>query len=214
MLEHRRRRAPGRPPLKKTPRSPSRIIYSALDVKGWLARPPSVAEARPGRCPGCARASRPTGAALGLHGHGLRDRQVRGPLAADGESTTAVVGCRRYRCTRCEAILLVMPRGVAPRRHYSQAAICMALALWGLMAMPVEEVRQRVCAWRVRGPASTGWSTLRRWARCARAARAFADLTLRGAAARTAQVAVGRVPPRERGAPLWAQAFAGGASMP
>ncbi|MBK7538335.1 MAG: hypothetical protein IPI49_23820 [Myxococcales bacterium] len=105
----------------------------------------------------------------------------------------------------------MVPRGVASRRHYSQAAICMALALWGLMAMPVEEVRQRVCAWRVRGPASTGWSTLRRWAR---AARAFAGQTLREAAARTAQVAVGRAPPGERGAPLWAQAFAGGASMP
>jgi hypothetical protein len=86
----------------------------------------------------------------------------------------------------------------------------MALALWGLMAMPVEEVRQRVCAWRVRGLGSTGWSTLRRWARASHAA---AGLTLREAAARTAQVAVGRAPPRERAAPLWAQAFAGGASM-
>lgn len=87
----------------------------------------------------------------------------------------------------------------------------MALALWGLMAMSEEVVRQRVCAWRVRGLASTGWSTLRRWARAARAA---AGLTLREAAARMAQAAVGRAPPRERGAPLWAQAFAGGASMP
>jgi hypothetical protein len=86
----------------------------------------------------------------------------------------------------------------------------MALALWGLMALPVEEVRQRVCAWRVRGAASTGWSTLRRWAR---ASRGVAGLTLRESAARTAQVAVGRSPPHERSAPLWAQAFAGGATM-
>jgi hypothetical protein len=100
---------------------------------------------------------------------------------------------------------------VAPRRHYSQAAISLALALWGLMAMPAEEVRQRVCAWRVQGMVSTGWSTLRRWAR---ASRAVAGLTLREAAARAAQVAVGRAPPGERGAPLWAQAFAGGATMP
>ncbi|MBK7537462.1 MAG: transposase [Myxococcales bacterium] len=50
----------------------------------------------------------------------------------------------------------MVPRGVASRRHYSQAAICMALALWGLMAMPVEEVRQRVCAWRVRGAGVDG----------------------------------------------------------
>jgi hypothetical protein len=197
--------------LTKTTSSTSRIIYNALDVKGWLARPPSAAEARPGQCPGCAAASRPVGGALGLHGHGLRDRQLRGPLAANGEPTTAVVGCRRYRCTRCRAILLVMPRGVAPRRQYSQAAISMALALWGLMAMPATAVRERVCAWRVRGPSSTGWSTLRRWAQAARGA---AGLTLRQVAGRAAQIAVGRAPPVDRGAPLWAQAFAGGSTMP
>ena len=211
MLEHRRRRAPGRPPLTKSTSSPSRIVYNALDVKGWLARPPSAAEARPGRCPGCDAASRPVGGALGLHGHGLRDRQLRGPLAADGEPTTAVVWCRRYRCTRCRAIVLVMPRGVAPRRQYSQAAIAMALALWGLMAMPAEAVRERVCTWRARGQASAGWSTLRRWAQ---AARTTAGPTLREVAGRAAQVAVGRAPPGDRRAPLWAQAFAGGASMP
>ena len=49
------------------------------DVKNWLLRKPTVKEARPGRCPRCHCASRPTGSALGLHGHGLRDRQVLGP---------------------------------------------------------------------------------------------------------------------------------------
>jgi hypothetical protein len=197
--------------LKKSTSSTSRIVYNALDVKGWLARPPSAAEARPGRCPGCEAASQPVGGALGLHGHGVRDRQLRGPLAADGEPTTAVVWCRRYRCTRCGAIVLVMPRGVAPRRQYSQAAISMALALWGLMAMPAEAVRERVCAWRARGQASAGWSTLRRWAQAARTAP---GPSLRGVAGRAAQIAVGRAPPGDRGAPLWAQAFAGGATMP
>lgn len=197
--------------MTKSTSSTSRIVYNALDVKGWLARPPSAAEARPGQCPGCQGASRPIGGALGLHGHGVRDRQLRGPLAADGEPTIVLVGCRRYRCTRCRAILLVMPRGVAPRRQYSQAAISMALALWGLMSMPAAAVRERVCAWRVRGPSSTGWSTLRRWAQAARGA---GGPTLREVAGRAAQIAVGRAPPRDRGAPLWAQAFAGGSTMP
>lgn len=89
----------------------------------------------------------------------------------------------------------------------------MALALWGLMAMPATAVRERVCTWRVRGEASTGWSTLRRWAQAARA-RTTAGPTLREVAGRVAQIAVGRAPPGARGAPLWAQAFAGGATMP
>lgn len=195
----------------KTTSSTSRIIHNALDVKGWLARPPSVAEARPGQCPGCKSASRPTGGPLGLHGHGVRDRQLRGPPAADQQPTTVVVGCRRYRCTRCHAIVLVMPRGVAPYRHYSQAAIFMALAMWGLMSMSEETVRERVCAWRVRAAGSSGWSTVRRWAQ---AAGPTAAGSLREVAGRAAQIAVGRAPPGDRGAPLWAQAFAGGAAMP
>ena len=159
----------------------------------------------------CKRASRPTGAALGLHGHGVRDRQQRGPLTADGAPTTAVVVCRRYRCTGCGAIVLVVPRGVAPHRQYSQAAICMALSMWGLLAMPAAMVRARVGAWPVRGPSATGWATLGRWAK---AARGGAVERLRAVAGRVAQVAMGRAPPRVRAAPLWAQAFAGGASMP
>jgi hypothetical protein len=197
--------------LTKSTSRPSQIVHNARDVKSWLARPPSVEEARPGRCPACGCASRPNGGALGLHGHGLRDRQQRGPLTADGAPTTAVVACRRYRCARCGAIAVVVPRGVAPRRQYSQAAISMALAMWGLLAMPAEAVRARVCAWRVRGPGATGWATLRRWAQAARTAD---GTSLRAVAGRVAQVAVGRAPPGDRGAPLWAQAFAGGASMP
>lgn len=210
-MTHRRRRAPGRPPLTKSTSSTLRIVYHTLDVKGWQARPPSVAEARPGQCPVCEGASQPVGGPLGLHGHGVRDRQLRGPLAADGEPTAVLVWCRRYRCTECEAIVLVVPRGVAARRQYSQAAISMALAMWGLMAMTAEEVRHRVCTWRVRGRASIGWATLRRWAQ---AVRTTAGRSLRTVAGRAAQIAVGRAPPSMRGAPLWAQAFAGGAAMP
>ena len=43
-----------------------------------------------------------------------------------------MIACRRYRCVSCGAILTVVPRGVAPRRHYGHAAIAMALTLWAI----------------------------------------------------------------------------------
>ena len=176
-----------------------------------MQSPPSVEGARPGQCPGCGAASRPPGAGLGLHGHGLRDRQLRGPPAADAAATTQVLACRRYRCTGCGAVVLVVPRGVAPRRHYGHAAIAFALALWALGGAPAAAVRRRVCAWPVTGAAATGWRTLRRWADAARTALGLADR--RAAAARAAQIAAGRAPPRIAG-PVWELAYAGGAAMP
>lgn len=152
------------------------------------------------------------GAGLGLHGHGLRDRAVFGPPGADADPARAWVRCRRYRCVggACGAVILVVPRGVAPRRHYSLVAIAMAMTLWGILALPPARVRERICA----SPSvawGTEWSTLRRWAH---AARALVDLpaavvTLREAAARVAQIAIGRAPPSLRTAPYVAQACAG-----
>lgn len=154
------------------------------------------------------------GGGLALHGHGLRDRQLRGPLDPDGPATLIVIACRRYECTACGAILTVVPRGVAPRRHYGHAAIAMAFALWAIMHEPIGEVRRRVCAWRISHDAPTRWPALARWAHSARAAFGDASMTLVAAAARAAQVAIGRTPPHLRHGPRWAQAFAGGSAMP
>jgi len=199
--------------LTKPTSSSSHIVHHRLDVKGWLACPPSVEEGRPGTCPRCACASRPTGQPLGLHGHGLRERQLRGPPEAAAAPFVTVIACRRYRCVPCQAIITVVPRGIAPRRHYGHAAIAMALTLWALMHQSTASVRERVCAWPIAGAGARGWPTLRRWARAQRGPESIAD-TLRVVAARAAQRAVGRAPPRLRGAPLWAQAFAGGSAMP
>jgi hypothetical protein len=198
----------------KSTQSNSRIVHHALDVKGWRASPPSVESARPGMCVVCGAASRPVGGGLGLHGHGFRDRQVRGPLDPEGTPTWIVLACRRYTCTGCDAVLIVVPRGIAPRRHYGHAAIAMALALWAIVGEPVAEVRRRVCAWRITDESSTRWPALERWARAARDAIGDASLPLVAAAARAAQSAIGRAPPQSRGAPRWAQAFAGGSAMP
>ena len=162
----------------------------------------------------CDTPSRPAGGGLGLHGHGLRDRQLCGPLDPDGPPTWVVIACRRYLCTACDAIMTVVPRGVAPRRHYGHAAIAMAFALWAIVHEPVGEVRRRVCAWRISHDTSARWPALERWARAARGAFGDASLTLVAAATRAAQIAIGRAPPRLRHEPRWAQAFAGGSAMP
>jgi hypothetical protein len=197
-------------------KSTSLIVHRALDVKIWLQRPPSVEEARPGRCPRCDAAGRPLGGPLGLHGHGVRDRQVRGPRAITAESTTSVIACRRYLCVGCGAVITVVPRGIEPRRHYGRAAICLALALWALGRQPTTVVRDRVGAWPSREV--TSWRTLRRWGAaiasgawswCATAA----GLAPRAAAARAAQIAAGHAPTSAPAAPVWDLAFAGGAAL-
>lgn len=114
----------------------------------------------------------------------------------------------------CGAILTVVPRGVAPRRHYRHAAITMALTLWAIAREPVSKVRRRVSAWPLTIEAVPRWPSLERWARVARDALGDASLSLIAAAARTAQIAIGRAPPSLRTAPRAAQALAGGSAMP
>src|SRR5690348_13799716 len=112
--------------------SPPTIIQSTLPIKSWIERTPSVDEARPPQCPFCEAVSRPVGEPLGLHGHGLRERQLRGPLGPEQEPQMCVVRVRRYLCRRCGATLTVVPQGVLPRRLFSAAAIGLALCLWGI----------------------------------------------------------------------------------
>jgi len=128
--------------------------------------------------------------------------------------TWIVVACRRYQCTSCDAVLTVVPRGVATRRHYSLAAIAMAFTLWAIAGESEAEVRRRVCAWRISVESPVRWPTLSRWAHAARIALGEVAMSLKDAAARAAQIAIGRAPPELRRAPRWAQAFAGGSAMP
>lgn len=121
---------------------------------------------------------------------------------------------RRYRCTGCGAILTVVPRGIAPRRHYGHAAIALAFTLWAIVGVSVAEVRRRVCAWPISTEAPQQWRALRRWAHAARGALWLPTVATRDVAARAAQVAMGRAPPALHGAPAAALAFAGGSRMP
>jgi hypothetical protein len=175
-------------------RSDIRFVQAALDVKSWLARPPSVDEVRPGRCPACDAPSRPTGGLLCLHGHGLRERHQWGPLEPSATPSLIGVLLRRYLCQSCGAVVVVGPRGLIRRRLYSAGAIALALTLYGVLGIAPGEVRRRVSPLRIVGAtAAAGWASLRRWSRAVRARRLFpavralsADATLRQVAARAA----------------------------
>jgi ferredoxin len=195
------------------------VVQSAVELKCWMKQTPSVEEVRPSHCPGCGLSSRPVGEGLLLHGHGTRERQVRGPLEPDGEPQLVVIEVRRYLCRGCGLAMTVVPRATVHKRLYSAAAIALALALWTLAQMPEATVRERISPWKVISPtnAPVMWTTLKRWARAIRHRRLFPSLkpappdwTLRRVAERAAMGLSARAPPSP-GETLWAQAFAGAA---
>jgi len=146
-----------------------------VGVKDWQAEMPSVSAVRPPQCLGCGAASRPAGEPLAVHGDGTRERQVRGPAAAQGPPTMTSVRARRYECQRCGACMLVVPREILPRRLYTACAIGMALAMWALLGATEAAVRARISPLAIVGAAAdASWVTLRRWAGDAAARRLFA----------------------------------------
>jgi len=210
------RRAPD-PILPESLRSSSRVIHSQLEFKFWLLKHPTVEEVRPSICVTCGGAAREPGRALGIVGHGVRDRQQRGPVSGDGPPTELVIPVRRYRCRRCAAVLTVVPSEVAPRRHYSRPAIAVALARLGLLGETAATVRRAVGTWAA--DAMVGWRTLRRWVAAVRAgvlferARLSSKASDRAVAARVAQHALGAAPPTLRDEPMLLQVFAGAIAM-
>jgi hypothetical protein len=101
-------------------------------------------------------------------GHGLRTRSIEGPLApGEAPVVTDVIG-RRYACRACEAVVVVVPRGVARGHRYALGAIAAALALWGYDRIQAAVVRERTSSAKTIGAASaTRWASLARWTRCA-----------------------------------------------
>jgi hypothetical protein len=173
-------------------RNQFRIVQAELYVKNWVAQLPTVDEVRPGRCPVCDAPSRPAGGNLGLHGHGLRERDQWGPVEVGGGAALIGILARRYRCQRCGAVIVVVPRGVIRRRLYSAGAIALALGLWAVGGLAPAAVRAQLSPLRIIGPtAAAGWASLRRWSRAVRAGQLFpvvralpAEASLRQVAAR------------------------------
>jgi len=143
------------------------VIEFERDVKHWLSEGPApVDAARPSRCTICRSASRDDRRGLTLYGHGLRERVQWGPRAASQLGSRVVVPTRRYRCQLCDAILVVVPRGMLPRKRYSGPAIAFALALWALSHLRQPEVFERVSVFELSAYVEAhGWRSLRRWTR-------------------------------------------------
>lgn len=88
-----------------------------------------------------------------------------GPEELGGRSILGSITVRRYRCLRCRAVLIVIPRGMLPRLRYTAVAVALALARWGVEGVPSPRVREEVSPFSVVGhDARRGWGSLRRWA--------------------------------------------------
>jgi hypothetical protein len=120
-----------------------------------------------------------------------------------------------YRCKACTAVLTVLPSSGLARKHFSGAAMALALALWGLSGWSAAQVRALVGGRMQAGGQSRGWRTLARWARQVADGALWASLDSRAkgeprqVAARAAQALCGLAPPWARAAGLPHQAFAG-----
>lgn len=133
-------------------------------VERWLQQMPTVEEARPARCPLCNAPSHPVGEGLGLHGHGVRSRQVWGPLSAEAEPQIHEVLVRRYQCQSCGQTFTVGPESMARRYLYMVTAIVAGLWRWGQRREPARRVRQQLSPLRVQGAARPErWASLARW---------------------------------------------------
>lgn len=152
---------------------------------------------------------------LRIYGHGVIGRQQRGPAEPGAAPGCEVVFIRRYLCTSCAAVMCVEPESSTPSKHFSGAAIGLALALWSA-GKSAAEVCELVNDWKVRGAGARGWRSLTRWARDAAAGRLFAWLGLgaltgepRAIAGRVAQALRGYAPQEWRAAPVWLQSQLG-----
>lgn len=156
---------------------------------------------------------------LRLYGHGTRERQVRGPRGPNEPAALIGIVVRRYRCTSCGAVTVVVPQEVRARRLYSASAIGLALALWGLLGATSAEVRRRISPIaRLGETAAMGWASLRRWARAvasqnlvASAPRAGPGATLRQVAACAAEALAAHADSTTRGLSSAQRAFVGAA---
>jgi hypothetical protein len=191
------------------------VVHSDIEVKFWMEAVPSTERVRPSRCPRCTAAARPVGGRLGVVGHGLRERQVRGPLRPGEPPRLLVVLVRRFRCLACGAVITVVPAGVATRRHFGAGAIGIALARFGR--------GERACGVRDGvggvGPPEGGWVTLRRWAAAVRQGallsrlRAISGSSARDCAMRAATVLFTYAAPSLSRAPFEEQVFAGAVQL-
>lgn len=154
------------------PKSKSSVIQSAIEIKCWMHQTPTVEQVRPCACVQCEAASRPLGGRLQVIGHGIRERQVLGPIRAGQGPIALTLLVRRFLCLACGAVMTVVPREVLSSRLYSAAAIVLGLALWAIGKLATCAVRRRISPWRnVADPRQ--WAMPARWVKAVQQARLF-----------------------------------------
>lgn len=156
-----------------------------------------------------------------LHGHGFRERQVRGPARPGDKPVERSVSVRRYRCVACGAVVVVGPSELMPGWLFSAPAVAWALWLFGLARQSAARVRSQVSPWSTVGAtAAASWATLRRWARAVRERRLFAlvrrcppEWSARQVAARAATTLAALAAPANRALPQDHQVWHGALSV-
>lgn len=194
------------------------MVHADVSLKSWQQAVPSVDEVRPKHCPSCGAAGHRPGLPRQLHGHGRRERQVRGPQCPDGEPEVIGLMVRRYRCSRCGSTCTVVPREVIKGRLYSRSAIGLAMLLYGVESRSQAEVRSQISPWGYVGAgANHRWATLNRWLCAIRdrqllpfVRRIPADFSCRATAERVATTLAAMAPPALRSRSLAEQVFSMG----
>jgi len=186
-------------PLESLRRGTCPLLRLTIPVNFWIDHPPDVHTARPAVTPGCGRAAAPPGGPLLLHGHGTRERVVRGVLAHDRSPAFHEVLLRRYRSTCCGVTCTVAPADVLPYKRFGAVSIALVLAYYGVLREALARVRERLNPIPQRGFDDEGWRAARRW--IATVTALFADVrpapddwTLRQVAERAAMTIVSRIP--------------------
>jgi hypothetical protein len=186
-------------PLVHPHRDTCRFLHLALAVKFWIDQPPDVHAARPPTTPCCGTASAPPGGPLLLHGHGTRERGVRGVLDHDGTPSIHQPLLRRYISTCCGVTCTVGPVDVLPYKRFGAVSIALALGFYGVRRESLQAVRARLNPIPQQGFDDDGWRAARRW--IATVAALFTDVraapgdwTLRQVAERAAMTVASRVP--------------------
>lgn len=131
-----------------------------------------------------------------------------------------VISVRRYLCTACKAVPIVVPREVRAKRLYIASAMALALALWGHVKLSAKAVRERVNPAKIMGDSVIGWATLRRWAKDVAHGKLFVDVphppvgsSLRDVAATAAAALAANADAQTRVLPLEHRAFIGAAHV-
>ena len=108
-------------------------------------------------------------------GHGVRERQIRGPAAPGERPRLSVILVRRFLCLVCDAVMTVVPKGVVAGRLFSGPAMLLGLFLWSQGGKTQRAVRQALNPWL--GLRSRSWRALGRWTRAALSGRLWGSLS-------------------------------------